>query len=205
MAAKTHRVVTRIGEREVTTSMTSSTDTEVEVARVGDRSYVVPAVCKVAIPSNRLPGTADDDDGEAPAFHVSIEVGVNDGDAVIRHVEVHAYRPLTPADVQRIPWAQVMEAALVANAATNTADRRQVLEVRKREKARRARATTRDVGGSSARWAVTDDRLLEVVRLKAEAQDQGLRWDTYAADCLGYSPAYMRRLGVQAKRAGLTP
>lgn len=164
----------------------------VEVARVGDSTYLVPGVCKVAV--------AYPPDEEA-AFHVSVEVGVVDGEARIRYAEVIAYSPMTPLEVQRIPWAEVMEAAVVANSASDSDTRKAVAEARVRERRRSERAHRRELGAPPKRSSVTDERLAEVLQLKATAQASGRRWDTAAAKELNYSPAYVRRLGVMAEQA----
>lgn len=182
--------------------MTATRKKQLVVGEVGGRTYLVPAECKVAISSDNL-GTRSRGRRarwDEMAFHVSATVRVGDDrQPRIVSASVDAYRPLSPAELQMIPWGLVAEHALIANATREPADRAALLEERRRARESRGRGERR--GAPITRQPVTRERLRQVLALREEAQALGVRWDTYAAPRLGLeSPASARRLASRAAR-----
>lgn len=179
---------------------------DVDVALVGDRRYVVPSICQVAVTDSSFRAVSDDE--QAPRFHVSVEVGVRDGQPHFRSVNIQCYDAVTPRELQRLPWARIAEAAVVANATGEQAQRSAVQSALRRDAgARRVRSSrtahAENEGHRSQRQAVTDERLRTVLRLRAEAERHGLRYDAYVGRKLGYTPAHVRRLVATAKTKGI--
>lgn len=161
----------------------------VVVARVGDRTIYAPRNC-------RLNGTELHEEGVRIE---SLDVEIVNGRPVIRGLRLEAYKELTPLGMQRLPWARLAESAIEASAVevgtagkTRRASGRQVRDARQR---------SRRVGqATDGKWTpIGEDRLRRVLELRAEAQRLGVRWDTYAAEKMHYTPAYLRKLAGRAK------
>ena len=68
---------------------------------------------------------------------------------------------------------------------------------------RRADERTGDFGRKE--WKPVDrERMLRVVALRREADEHKLPYAPYVAEKMGYSPSYVRRLYMRAKKEGLT-
>lgn len=174
---------------------------EVTVALVDGQPYTVPSVCSGVVGE---PSSAEGD--SPPRWWVSADIGVANGQAHYRSVTVQADHPLSPADLQRIPWRQVAEAIIVTNAAETSAGRASVGKARKqaegKEAARRHREATRP---PRRRRQHTDAFLVDLLERKAEAQaDPAIpRYDLALASQLGYSPNHVRKLVAEAVERGL--
>lgn len=136
-------------------------------------------------------------------YELSVEVRIVDGDPRFREVVLRCFDPMAPLDLQRLPWARIAEGAVAANAVEDASRQRasgaQVLKARARaRKAAARRARAEDDTAMPGRRRVSQDRLDEVLRLRAEAQNLGVRWDTYAEDKTGYSATYLRKLASRA-------
>ena len=193
------------------------------VARVGDREYVCPPVVTLFMYGRFDKGESPVRGRKRPQLHngeweVSIEAEIVGGEPRYRRVELVCHAPLTPLDLQRMPWAMWLEAAVERAAVTSGGghDPKAVAEARVRERAaterRKQLPRRREEGrrltaaaGNVHRHQVSVDRLREVVRLHDEAQAIGKRWDTHAANQLGgdYKPTYMRELYRRARALGL--
>src|SRR5690606_34814881 len=93
---------------------------------------------------------------------------------------------LSPRAMQRLPWSRLAELVIAGTTSQQVDERRQVLEARRRQ--RRAASKRATIDADRVRFRVDDGRLLEVVRLRAEASAKGIRpWDRYAGEQLGYS------------------
>lgn len=164
------------------------------IATVGDRQYVVPERC---VGWTML--TEDVDGEDVPYAEVDYAVRVVEGRAAFTSVKLTAHRPLTPHEMQRIPWGRLAEGAIEDKARSDgQRDPKEVHRARKQQ-----RRTEGGTAPGGRYQTMTDDRLREIVALRDEAQALGVRWDVYAGERLGYNPAYLRRLYGQAKRNGL--
>lgn len=183
-------------------------DPEVVVAHIRGRAYPVPAVCGVLVPSNGL-GTKREPSGGPPRFYIHAEVGVRDGQPHFRSVSITCEAEVTPRELQYVPWTVVAEAAILSNVASTKVEREQIQSSRTRDvaasRARTQRALDSSGGRQDRRSPRSDERLREVLRLRAEAEAKGLRYSAYVADRLNYSEAYVRRLAKMARDRGLTP
>ncbi|WP_426572152.1 hypothetical protein [Aquihabitans sp. McL0605] len=125
---------------------------------------------------------------DSPLVDVLVGVEVVDRRPRFTSVKLDMHRPMSPVEVQRLPWGRIAEGALedAARTADGARSPREVHEARQKERRGRQR--------------VSEDRLREILRLKAEAQAQGVAWDEYAAERLDLKRAYVRQLGSRAER-----
>lgn len=177
------------------------TEQEFVVASVGDRTYAVPKVCTVLIHD-----TVNDETEGSPRYELSAEVTVVDGQPRYRRLELTCWQPMTAREVQALRWGRIAEAAL-ENCAVDSTGRRAPSDVyasrstsRRREQKAASRRRTAE-GTKVQRSPVSEDRLREVVALRAEAQAKGApRWDLYAKRKSGYEAGYLRQLASRADR-----
>lgn len=176
---------------------TAATGSEVVVAQVGDRTFYAPEVCPIVTVQ--------------PGFELSATVKIVDGRPRFRELTVRQQgAPLSPLDLQRLPWARIAEAAVEWNATVvqggerHRAPRQDLREQRTRARRADARRAVPSEGAARQRTAVDVDKLTEVMRLRAEARQKGLpRWDHYVAKHMNYSSAYVRKLASRANQEGI--
>jgi len=168
----------------------SSSEHGVVVARIGDRTFYAPEVCRLF---------THDRDGE---WQLQAEVGIVDGHPLFRQIMLRPFRPLSPLEVQRLPWSKLAEAAIESNAVEDVAGKRRRAKGRevRNERVRAKRRRSYEPMRAPSRTPVTHEKLDEIMKLREEAQRKGLRWDTYAAERLNYTPAYLRKLAGRASR-----
>lgn len=160
------------------------------VAERGDRSFRVPSA---------FPGRFRGD-----GYTIEAQISVVNGEARFAWVAVSSEAPMSPLQLQRLPWSQVLDAALEANmiAVDASGDGTWRISPGSKEAREVLRRTRRKDGvreSTGERQRVTAERLKEVMALKAEAQRLGERWDAYASKKTGLSRSYLRGLAGRAK------
>lgn len=142
-------------------------------------------------------------------WQLSVGCTATDGRIGYNRVELVVLgEPLTPAEVQRLPWGKLATWAAESNAATTSAARLEAREVierqgraaTRRDSRRRVRGAERALeAGRALRTATDDAKLRRVLELRAEAERAGVPYSPYVAERMGYSTAYVRRLAKRAR------